>query len=321
MIRKYSADDHAESSVLIYQNAPIQGYAFHDLTQIDELIFDHPYFSSDHTFVNEEDDNIVSIVCGCTGDDIPHGDERGYFSFLVSDREHDTEENARQMFGMLEDSFKEAGKRYSAVTFFNPMRLPWIMPGTPGFEHNNMPGIAMDTSLFEWMKDLGYTYPAVECAMFCDLAQFQITRDIEDLEKNVAIDGYSYGRYDRRIRQGLGEMLDKLGNPDWITRINKAGAEDMLLPVMLHGNTVVGFAGPVYPEPTGRGYFAGIGIDPDHQHHGLGKVLFYHLCNEEKNAGAKYMSLFTGDSNPARNIYRAAGFREVRRFGVMIKEL
>jgi ribosomal protein S18 acetylase RimI-like enzyme len=90
---------------------------------------------------------------------------------------------------------------------------------------------------------------------------------------------------------------------------------------MLSGDTVVGFAGPVYPEPTGRGYFAGIGIHPDYQHHGLGKILFYHLCEEEKRAGAKYMSLFTGEGNPARNIYKQAGFSEVRRFGVMLKDL
>lgn len=87
------------------------------------------------------------------------------------------------------------------------------------------------------------------------------------------------------------------------------------------GNTVAGFAGPVYPEPTGRGYFAGIGIAPQYQHRHLGKLLFFRLCEEEKKAGAAYMSLFTGITNPARRIYESAGFRSVRTFGVLLKTL
>ncbi len=41
----------------------------------------------------------------------------------------------------------------------------------------------------------------------------------------------------------------------------------------------------------------------------------------EKETGAKYMSLFAGEDNHARNIYLSAGFRIVRTFGVMLKEL
>ena len=33
------------------------------------------------------------------------------------------------------------------------------------------------------------------------------------------------------------------------------------------------------------------------------------------------MSLFTGEENPARFIYLGAGFRVVRTFGVLLKEL
>ena len=84
---------------------------------------------------------------------------------------------------------------------------------------------------------------------------------------------------------------------------------------------MAGFAGPVYPEPTGRGYFAGIGIAPQYQHRHLGKLLFFRLCAEEKRAGAVYMSLFTGVANPARRIYESAGFTSVRTFGVLLKTL
>ena len=37
--------------------------------------------------------------------------------------------------------------------------------------------------------------------------------------------------------------------------------------------------------------------------------------------GAGYMTLFTGEANPARNIYEAAGFRIVRTWADMRKEV
>ena len=91
--------------------------------------------------------------------------------------------------------------------------------------------------------------------------------------------------------------------------------------VGLSGHTCAGFTGPIYPEETGRGYFAGIGVAPQYGRHGLGTLLFYRLLEQEQAAGAKYMSLFTGQTNPAKQIYSGAGFREVRTFGVMLKEL
>ena len=95
----------------------------------------------------------------------------------------------------------------------------------------------------------------------------------------------------------------------------------MDLLVALSGGTVAGFTGPVYPEPTGRGYFAGIAVAEQYRGHGLGKLLFYRLCRAEKERGARYMSLFTGIDNPAQNIYKEAGFTPRRYFAVMIKEL
>ena len=69
------------------------------------------------------------------------------------------------------------------------------------------------------------------------------------------------------------------------------------------------------------GYFAGIAVGPSFQNHGLGSLLFYKLCQAEKDCGARYMSLFTGINNHAQNIYKSAGFETKRYFAVMIKEL
>jgi Acetyltransferase (GNAT) family. len=84
---------------------------------------------------------------------------------------------------------------------------------------------------------------------------------------------------------------------------------------------VVGFAGPMIRQKNGRGYFTGIGVVKEHEGHGLGTILFYKLCKEEKAVGAGYMSLYTGADNPAGKIYRQAGFVTVQEFAVMRKML
>ncbi len=82
----------------------------------------------------------------------------------------------------------------------------------------------------------------------------------------------------------------------------------------------VGFAGPVIRQESGRGYFAGIGVNQEHEGHGLGSILFFKLCEAFIKVRADYMSLYTGIENPAINIYKKAGFKEVREFAVMRKE-
>ena len=108
-----------------------------------------------------------------------------------------------------------------------------------------------------------------------------------------------------------------------LSRIIRELEQEAGLPLLvgLSGSTVAGFTGPVRPEPCGRGYFAGIAVGPQWRGHGLGKLLFYRLLQAEQAAGALYMTLFTGVDNPAGRMYRKAGFRDVRTFAAMEKEL
>ena len=147
-----------------------------------------------------------------------------------------------------------------------------------------------------------------------------VNRRVEKAAK-MGGEGYHVERYDPDRHVGLEEMVAALDNTMWSEEIPAAGKSGMDLLVGLKGNVCAGFTGPVYPEKTGRGYFAGLGVAPQFEGHGLGTLLFYRLLEREKQAGAKYMSLFTGEDNHARFIYLNAGFRVVRTFGVMLKEL
>ncbi len=321
VIRNYTHADGDELFRLWNTAGAKNMYAPQSREGFDVMLLKHPYFNPEHTFVLEDGGEVWGFVNGVTGDDIAKGSERGYLSCVIIDDEYDSDENTRLLLDALEDSFRKKGKIHAAVTCFNPIQLPWIMPGTDGHQHNNMPGIAKDSVLYERMLSRGYTEGAAEQAMHMELSRFVMPEKILEKAERMAEEGYTVDFYDRLKHTGFNEMVESLGNSMWSAELPGAAASGMLMPVALEGSTVAGFAGPVYPQPTGRGYFAGIAVGEQFRGHGLGKLLFYRLCEAEKACGAEYMSLFTGVDNPARFIYYEAGFEVKRYYAVMIKEL
>lgn len=319
-VENYEEKDAREVYELWNFSGVKQGYVPFDHSKFEQALIGHPYFNKRHAFVLTEDGKVCGFVCGCEGEGLPFGKERGYFTCLLLKDEYDGREATELLLEALEDSFRKAGKINIACTCFNPMKLPWYVPETEKHQHNNAPGIAVDTPLFERMREYGYQDRNRECAMYLDLEQFKVSHRIEELEKRAASEGYSVTWYDKEKHCHLREMVQATGNSMWIEEIPYA-AEHINMLVALKGNEVVGFTGPVYPEKTGRGYFAGIAVSPLHERHGLGTLLFCRLCQEEKEAGSRYMSLFTGIDNHAQKIYRDAGFTVRRVFSVMLKEL
>ena len=297
------------------------GYAPQTKAGLDALMLRLPEFCPQHTFLLEKDGGIRGFVNGTSGDRLFRGGVRGYLSCVILEDEYNNLENTKALLDALEASFRTAGKTEAAVTCFNPVRLPWIIPGTPGHQHNNMPGIAKDIPLYDCMLQLGYSEAGTEQAMYAPMTEFEIPAELSETEKKLNASGRYVDYYREGEHTGLDEMVESLNNTMWSAEIPASGHSGMKLLVGLEGNTVTGFAGPVYPEETGRGYFAGIAVGPKFRGRGYGKLLFYKLCRAERECGARYMSLFTGTDNPARYIYAGAGFEARRYFAIMIKEL
>lgn len=318
-VRSYTPADAGAVWTLWQAQAPAQGYAPLSRQRFARLVLGNPYFSPRYAFVLEQGGAVQGFVCGAASSKLPAGAERGYFSCLLPGP--GGEWAAGLLLGALEGAFTAAGRVSCDALFFNPIRLPWVIPGTPGHTHNNAPGVWVEAPIYDWMLARGYAERTRECAMYLRLGCFALPERQLYRQQGLAGAGYEVAFYDPARHTGLDEMLAVLGNQEWQAEIGRCAAQGQPFLVAALRGRAVGFAGPVRPEPGGRGYFTGIGVTPAHEGRGLGTLLFYRLCLAEQQAGAQYMSLFTGENNPARRIYESAGFAPVRSFAVLRKPL
>ncbi|WP_422660941.1 GNAT family N-acetyltransferase [Paenibacillus sp. EC2-1] len=281
----------------------------------------NPYFDPENTFVLVESGQLQGFACGCTGDDLPLGGVAGYITCIVLAESYQTDDYFTKLLEALENRFRQLSKKQSDVLFFNPMMLPWYIPDTPRHEHNNAPGVPVDSALYDVLLRQGYIERAREYAMYLNLSDFRVPESSRLKEDKAAEDGYHVELFDPTKHHGIEEMLKGFDNPLWQKEIGESTRKGVPVVIAAYQGKVVGFAGPVIRQENGRGYFAGIGVHPDHEGHGLGSILFYKLCEAFKNMGTDYMSLYTGSTNPAIRIYEKAGFQTVKQFSVMRKEL
>lgn len=268
-----------------------------------ELLLSHPEFDRERAWVAEKEGRVCGFLC-CV---------EAFLACAVGVVE--------DLLPVAEADAKARGYQRLRADWFCPVRLPWVIPESDGALHNNRPGIPTGSGLHRLLERRGWRETSRQVGMYLPLEGFTFPEEVAKQAAEMAAQGYTVDWYDETRHTGVDEMVESLHNSMWSAEIPAAAHEGLPLLVGLEGNTVAGFTGPVRPEPCGRGYFAGIAVGPTFRGHGLGKLLFYRLLEAEQTVGARYMTLFTGITNPAKEMYRKAGFREVRVFSAMEKEL
>jgi ribosomal protein S18 acetylase RimI-like enzyme len=321
MIVSYKDEDTKDVISLWNEVATGIGYKELDENTFAEIFSHNPYFNPKQALLLKNDGVLAGFACGCMGNELPLGNISGYITCVLLKEPYESTENYQLLLTKLEESFSKAGKTQSELLFFNPMMLPWYIKGTNHHEHNNAPGVFKDSRLYQELLGFGYVERATENAMYLNLSEFSIPGLIREKEEKAGLSGYEVALFDHDRHRNVAAMLTKLQNPLWEKEILQATKDEIPVLIAAMDGEVVGFAGPILRQKSGRGYFTGIGVVPEHEGHGLGNLLFYKLCEEEKRAGAEYMSLYTGSENPAGRIYQQAGFHTVQQFAIMRKML
>ena len=256
-------------------------------------------------------------IVGFASGTVREGGDQGYVTVVLVREDLRRRGIGSEMLARLEQRLAEREPRIDRyeVMFFNPVNVSWFVPGTDGHDHPNAPGIDVACDGYPFLKNQGYRDNAFQSSYYLPLADYRLPPDMEQTTARLAAKGVRIVRYEPDRHEGLDELLDDLQNDDWreILCANHAagGPADPVL-IVEANDRVRGFAGPVRVQPSGRGYFAGIGVHSAIRRRGAGKALFSALCVQLKESGASFMTLFTGETNPARSIYEAAGFKIVR---------
>lgn len=275
------------------------------------------------TVVNLLADDESAFASGCyverTG--------KCYITFVTVCAGQRRQGRGREILAGLEERLRDlSGGRAAAfeIIFFNPMSFSWLLPGTDGHDHPNAPGVDVSSGAYLFFKNCGYRDYAYQNSYHINLTDYQFPADIRQRIENLRQKGIEITLYDGKIHTGLEELMKDLDNDMWTREIlgNAAlpGGGNPLL-IVNQGGRAMGFTGPLSVQESGRGFFSGIAVHSACRGNGAGKVLFSYLCSSLRDMGAQFMTLFTGETNPARNIYEAAGFHIVRTWADMKKAM
>lgn len=316
-IRPFSIEDLGAVVALWNREAAKYDYKAFTEQEFQETWLNHPYYDAECIWVGCYESRIVGFAAGCSGDDLPLGDVAGYITTVIMDADVASPEHYDAFLSLLEERFRQLGKKQAEVLFFNPVKLKWTIPSAPQHEHNNAPGISKDLPLYGALIARGYEDRATQCGMYLRLGSFRVPEDILTKEARAQGEGYAVTSYTPDLHTGLQSTLAALQNPQWEKDVAAYVKDGAPLVVAVYGNEVVGFAGPILLEPNGRAFFCGIGVHPEHEGHGLGSILFFRMVEAFQNAGCQYISLFTGSNNPAIRIYLKAGFTIEKQFSIL----
>jgi len=311
-------------------------YRMMSLAEFTEKFIAEPPSMEKYNLVYEQGDEIVGFANGVYLPD----KNNAYVTMVLVAPEFRNHGIGTALYQMLEDAFKHPATcawhplsldhpimfppENVDILFFNPINLEWIVPGTESHDHPNSPGVAMPSAAYEFFKKQGFTDLALQHSYYRPLADYKVAAEITHKTTELREKGIEIALYDPELHDGFDELFDDLENEQWRELIT-ANVEDEEggAPVLIASDNgkIVGFTGPLRVQDSKRGYFAGIGVHSEYRSLGAGKVLFTYLCKVLKDLGADYMTLFTGDTNPARRMYEANDFQIVKSWMDMRKAL
>ncbi|WP_024345564.1 GNAT family N-acetyltransferase [Lacrimispora indolis] len=314
------------------ENAGTAFELFEDAVRIKEVLF-RPFENQSafrRFFMENQSEEIHKITIleeqgrGFASGCFQRGEDRAYLSMILVKKEKQRQGIGRAMLAYLEDRLrKESGVSKIEIVFFNPMTFSWYIPGKKTADHPNAPGVDVGSNAYLFFKNCRYRDYAMQNSYYLDLDAYAVPDFAATITEGLEKENITIEIYDADRHYGMEEMIHKFRNPLWEREIlgeTAKGEKSRPILIAAHNGKVIGFTGPLDVEKSGRGYFCGIGVDPDYRGKRISTVLFCRLCISLKEIGAGFMSLFTGENNPARNIYEAAGFRIVRTWADMRKE-
>ena len=299
-------------------------------------------------FVAETDGQVSGFVLGMQKKRFLNGENPentpGYLCAVFVRKDERGQGIGKALVAALEQAFLAEGKEKMACGGTGPVDLDWRIPGTPGHDHNNAPGVDEDCAGYPFLTRLGYQTAVREVALYLNLAAYRPWPGLAAKQAELAKEGIFIGPYDPGLGYDYDGMCDRVKSEYWREALRTeitahltgkanadprfwpddrqpAGPRPIMAAICKQGRAIVAQAGPVDVQKSGRGWFTGICTDPLYERKGIATVLFNALMQQFIEKGAAFSTIFTGTENHARRVYERTGFRPVRTFALMRKSL
>ena len=302
-------------------------YSRKDEATFAKIFMDSPYYTEDLMLVSEIDGKFAGFASGMIKKEYLQGENfdntPGYITFVLVSPEYRRKGIGTALLSELCSRFSKLGKKSAAITYRNPMMLEWIVPCSPGASHNNAPGVAITSPAYGFFLSSGFIHQRTEDGLYLALAQYRMPEKACKKEARLSHEGITVCFYDRNRHWGFEELFDALHGEVWRKTIQDNEKREKPLPVLIaaQGDRIVGFAGPIDKELSGRGWFNGIATHPNFERRGIATVLFCRLMEEFTAIDAAYSTIFTDEGNPALLLYLDTGFVVGERFAVMERDI
>lgn len=275
-----------------------------------------------YTFAAMEENTVIGLVSGTY---LPEF-KTGYLSYLLVDEQKRGHGIGGELMSALEYAFAQISECEKIdVVFRNPVHLPWFVAEDGGDHHPCVPGVDMSSSLYPFLQSRGYADFAQQNVYHQRLSDYVAPADIAVKQESLRSEGIELTMYDESRHYGLSELFDNINNLGWKAEVMANTHQPIVVAVDVNAvrdgkSLVVAYTGPL-THHNGRGVFCGIGTRTDYRGRGIGKLVFCEMCRRHAAHGATFMTLYTGENNPARYIYEAAGFSIIRSFANMRKKI
>ena len=271
------------------------------------------------SFIYEKNNVIIGFSSGV----IVKEKNKAYITTIVVEPHFRRQKIGTQLLEAFENDIKSNYTFIDTIDiiFFNPVQFEWIIPNTNQHDHPNAPGVDSTSKAYNFFCYLGYVEFAKQNSYYKNIENYTYNEEISSAINHLKDNDITITFYDQQKHHGFSELFENLKNPYWHDEITKAIDNNLPILVAEKKGLIVGFTGPLRVQKSLRGFFSGIGVHSDYRGYGAGKVLFSTLCLELSHIGAHYMTLFTGEHNSARRIYEKEGFKIVRSWANMRKEL
>lgn len=297
-------------------------YKEHTKDEFVNRLFNSSNFRKEGTFVALDGDKVVGFASATVRTvDIDNPNASGYIHTFVVKKEYRRQGIGGKLIELIEQYIKEQGKNSSRFVFLSGINWPWYIPHTDKHEHPGMPAVRMNSDFYLFLYHHGYVINSIHEGFHLPLSEYELPNSVVKKMAENEKEGLVVEVYDPNKHYGIDEFCENIQNAGFAASIKYNLNREKPFPFLVaaNNNRVVGWTGAMWNEPSGRGHFDGIAVDPNQRGGGLGKALFCNMCLFNKNNGSKYMTFFTGLDNVARYIYLSAGFKIAQSFADMKK--